>query len=301
MTIGRQLKSKLYEALEALAWEFAVNARDDTTAIRTGYFNGVSFTVLARKVCPLAQPKHLRMFENWLEDYSSLPDDMEELQGIEAAAAEFQKNQSKPVLPDSEVQALEREFTKVDMFGNGYISVTDLCGSWGWSDEMAHSMLSSFDIGSDGCIDKLEFMRMMCPEEYRLPEMSGPIRAMFGQFLNNQVNEKRKRMGDRTSRFTDGSQASGGQAKELPNAIFPVVDDELWNQWMEVFDSLDKNSDGTINAKELVSSGLLSVIVARFFASHLDPEDRKGFTRKGFLNAMLKAHELRAPPGFDQT
>jgi len=299
MNMNKRMMASVCAALESVSSEMLREAKSRRTKLNNRSLNSVSLTDIARRVCPLAQPKHLRMFECWAKDYHNLQKQKQELQDLEDATDEFRKNENKPFLPQSEVDALEREFKKLDLHDRGYITLDDICYGWGWSEELCRDTLGSFDIEGDGCIDRFEFMRMMCPGNCRLPEMSGSVRDMFGNFLASEFSEHRRSVDTRDAHFTDTTKNVMEQLPDAPLAAFPIVEGGRWETWQQVFSSLDLNGDGVVQVSELMSSGLLSASASRAVATLIEPEDKGGFRRKGFLKAMLKSHERRGPPGWE--
>merc|ERR1711974_256508 len=77
-------------------------------------FGHIDFFDLLRKMCPGAQPKHLRMFESWCNSYDELVRRRADFVGLEEAAATFGEVSTKPIIPESEMESLEREFHKLD-------------------------------------------------------------------------------------------------------------------------------------------------------------------------------------------
>lgn len=140
---------------------------------------------------------------------------------------------------------------------------------------------------------------MMTQDKYRLPEMSGPVRDMFGQFLLHEADHERRNISDNTAQYMGTSSVDAPSSKEAPHSALPVVDANTWEAWQQVFTTLDKNEDGEVQVSELIYCGHLSVPVCHALVKFIQPEDKDGFTRAAFLDAMLKAHDCRAPAGHE--
>jgi len=260
-----------------------------------------------RKLCPEADPKHLRMFNSWCEDYDELLAAKTQLESIAQAERTFQRNSQKPVIPLCELNVLEAEFKKMDHSGRGYIDVEDIARVWGWTDQMARETMEAFDCIGDGYLDKGEFFKMMCPENYRLPEMAGDFREILGKLLTSEANIKRSSFAADSSRFEQIDAMANNRrpssrgtavpkpAKPAPSSIFPEAEEELCRQWTNLFDTLDIDNSGCINVQELRNSGLVSRDVCESIAAVVDPEDKNGFTRAAFMQAIARAHERRMP------
>merc|ERR1719510_548858 len=58
--------------------------------------------------------------------------------------------------------------------------------------EMASKTMAAFDRDEGRCVDKQEFLEMMCPEEYRLPNMDGEGRHLLGRLLEDSLEKRRQ-------------------------------------------------------------------------------------------------------------
>eukprot|EP00929_Paragymnodinium_shiwhaense_P068963 TRINITY_DN34790_c0_g1_i1.p1 TRINITY_DN34790_c0_g1~~TRINITY_DN34790_c0_g1_i1.p1 ORF type:complete len:816 (-),score=147.70 TRINITY_DN34790_c0_g1_i1:84-2531(-) len=246
-----------------------------------------------KKLCPSAGPQHLRMYEVWLQEYDNIAKQKKELHELQKASDVYTSNESKPLLPESELLALEKEFKKLDQFKRGYITFDDLVHIWGWDFETAKDTIKSYDQAGDGCIDFREFLRMMAPADYRLPEMSGSAREIFGKLLATELSGKKQCLQTDQHRFRSTERLQSQEMNITPASALPEVSEEQWALWNSVFNSLDKDEDDVVQVKDLVQSGVLSQAASDAIANLIQPEDKDGFTRDGFLEAMLKTHSRR--------
>merc|ERR1711879_475241 len=106
-------------------------------------------------------------------------------------------------------------------------------------------------------------MGCMCPPDYRLPEMSGFGRDTFAALLGNELQKSKPVV----------QRATTNEWTQMPFTLMPKVEEDLWNKWNELFDSLDHDKNGAINAEELGYSGLLSRDVAEFVMAKLATEN----------------------------
>jgi Ca2+-binding EF-hand superfamily protein len=297
MVVSRNLKSKMMSVMEAIALEMDENRMLGlSNKVSSGGLNSVNLMSVLRKVSPTAQPKHLRMYEVWCEEYTSLSSRRASVQNLEQATALYLENDQKPFLPPNELELLNREFDTLDKLKRGYITLDDIASGWQWSSEIAGDTLLAYDLTGDGYIDQSEFLKMMCPPEYRLPEMAGLTRQLFGKVLTTTTEQLRRSLDNSEVRFTDANTDELPPVLEAPRAVLPVVSSHNWAQWQSVFDNLDRNDDGKVHKKELMMSGLLSASACAAITALIDPEDINSFTKKAFLDAMLKAHGCREPP-----
>jgi len=251
----------------------------------------LDLTSFFRQVCPWAQPMHLRMFDAWLEQFDDLARQKELGAHYEDVANTFCENQHKPVLPHSELEALNRDFADLDRNSNGYLCVYDLSMAWNMDADTLKEMFRKHDISDDGYIDKQDYLRLVCPAEYRLPEMSGEDRDLFGQLVLLACDRMKKDLQRKELMY--GPEESEDAPAPTPASLLPEVSDEDWRHWNDVFVRLDQNGDNTLDLKDLKESGLLSDEVCSFLVSMLDPADTTGFTKRSFLDALLDAHKCK--------
>jgi hypothetical protein len=281
--------SRLSKALDALS---------DESFTRGGGIDQVTFSDLLLKVCSKAKAKHLRMFEAWCSEFDALKDLRTACSELEQAADVFAKDNSKRVMPSEELEALDREFDRLDISRKGYILPSDIMSVWGWTYEAAHETVTTYDADGRGRIRKPAFIKMMCPGDFRLPEMSGVGRELFGKLIASQAAEKRSELNVRESQFsaTDTDQSLQSLVGSLfvpPTTSLPEVREDAWVEWNAAFDKLDKNGDDEVMLNDMLESGLLAEHMCRLVVRLIDPEIKDGFSRGSFLTALLRAHQVR--------
>jgi len=247
------------------------------------------FFAYLRKLQPHALPKHLRMYDVWCMEYDELKKEEEVMETVESAASQFVETAKKPFLPADEVEILRKQFYELDVTRDGFLDLDDIQRGWGWSDEQIRDALKTFDVGCDGMLDEDEFLRMMCPPEYRLPEMSGFAREMFGKLIVEEQKARRGLLSKRKGSFLGEDSGDDGPAP-APASALPVVPEDLLESWGDIFDALDQDDDEMVYVRDLETSGLLSTGVCYFIAGLIDPSNPEGFDRDAFLNAMCKSH-----------
>eukprot|EP00927_Polykrikos_kofoidii_P040834 TRINITY_DN34830_c3_g1_i1.p1 TRINITY_DN34830_c3_g1~~TRINITY_DN34830_c3_g1_i1.p1 ORF type:complete len:802 (-),score=129.15 TRINITY_DN34830_c3_g1_i1:49-2454(-) len=283
--IPRHTTLKISKAMSAL-----VDEKLRSTNIKTA-FARIDFFDLLRRLCPRAQPKHLRMFDTWCHTFDDLAERDEEVHNLEKVIAVYADNETKPFMPVSEIHSLEDEFRKLDNHGRGYITANDLVNGWGWYQDEAEDTVASVAHAGDGLVDMHDFVRMMCPSEYKLPEMHGYSRELFGRFLASEVHHRKRELDDSRNRYA--SQNAHRLHSAMPTSLLPEVDPEVMKQWNRVFDELDVDKDDVVHETDLERAGILSHETSEAIAALIDPQDKTGFTRAGFIDAMLSAHGLR--------
>lgn len=246
-----------------------------------------------RKLSPKTLPKHMRMYDVWLAEYDKAKKDQETLLHLATAVDEFKTNQAKPLLSEDEQVLIKEQFRLMDSDRDGLVTVEDIMDDWACSEEQASPALKYFDVCSDGYLDEHEFMRMMCPDEYRVPEMTGLAREMFGKLLVSFAAEQQGAVDVVQSKFESKSHPAEGAKGVVPASALPLVPEEQLQAWNDVFDGLDRDDDNTVQVKDLECSGLLATAVCYSIAGTIDPSNPTGFTRDSFLAAMCKAHGYR--------
>merc|ERR1740117_596088 len=121
-------------------------------------------------------------------------------------------------MPQQELWDLERQFRQLDVDGSGFVEIHEIMVKWNWSQEMATATMVRYDHSSDACLDLAEFLRMMCPNEYRLPEMSGPLREAFGKLFLSELDNEQKEVAS----FHGGVE----QKDEILTSVLPMVPPE---------------------------------------------------------------------------
>lgn len=272
---------RIYRALDALSEE------------RHGV-NGPAFCDMLRKMCPKAQARHVRMYEAWCVEYDELASEREVCMHLEFVVAVHAENKRKPCLPNGDIEFLKREFHRLDRFGKGYIDWGDLSSGWDWVSQTAEDTVTAYDTNLDNHIDRDEFVRMMCPQERRLPTMEGGGYELFGRILTHLAERSRASLAAKEARF---SRRRGDHVGTLlattPPMALPKVDEAVWNEWNDAYDSLDVNKDGKVNVMELRCSGLLEPAVCDGVVRWLFPGDSEAVSREIFLAALLRAYGFR--------
>ncbi|CAE7640030.1 unnamed protein product [Symbiodinium sp. CCMP2592] len=130
-----------------------------------------TFFHFLKKAYPGCQPKHLATFQDWCNQYDELQRRSAEMDLLTEAAALFEKKNAMPILPVDDQARLEKEFEEMDMFGTGCVEVAAIQRRWDWDEQMTRDIIAKYDLSEDGCLDKGDFLRMMCPDGFRLPSM----------------------------------------------------------------------------------------------------------------------------------
>eukprot|EP00811_Abedinium_folium_P000158 NODE_10144_length_1374_cov_2.736167.p1 GENE.NODE_10144_length_1374_cov_2.736167~~NODE_10144_length_1374_cov_2.736167.p1 ORF type:complete len:359 (+),score=66.46 NODE_10144_length_1374_cov_2.736167:164-1240(+) len=240
------------------------------------------------RLVPSAQPKHLRLFLVWIQEMEKDLEEESEATDLKAAAEVFRKNQARPLLPDAERLLLEQQFDKLDRTCDGLITVDEIIAGWELSKEDAEETFSGFDASRDSYIDKDEFIRIMCPQRYRPPDMTGVARDALGRVLVAAVAGAGGVVGVTAPAAPAGPVAA-------PKTVFPIATAEEMEQFNDLFNELDRNHDDNVDVRELECSGILSTSVCYAMAKIIDPKDQGGFSRDGFLVAMCHAHGRKPP------
>jgi len=249
---------------------------------------GSLFRLLA-KMYPQAAPVHLRLMYEWCEEYDRLADEENLVADAQQAHLEFTVNSNKRVIPREDLEAIKREFARLDADGIGAVGFADLARYLGTT---SAEIAARYDVDADHHVGLNEFCKMMCPVQYRLPEMSGNGRRMIGKLVDHVLKDRKKRLSTRKSQF-DGS--SGSSEVEVSSfvAMLPPAPDDMWQRWREAFDEFDVDGDGVVQLSDFLTSGSISEPVGRFVIQLLDPEAGLQFSRDTFYHAMLKAFGYR--------
>lgn len=246
------------------------------------------------QLCPQALPKHMRIYHEWLDKYDEFTANADTHTAAEDALSVFRQNDQKPIWPRREVREIELEFQRLDRFNCGYLSADDLVSGWGLECDAAEDAVRNYG-GQRGAISLQGFLSMNCPDEYRLPQMSGDARNIFGELLLWQATEHRRQKED-TENFLSGKTLVKQSVAARPGGILPPTPQELIDAWTLIFDSLDHDRDGQVNITDLLDDGILSVETAHEVGHILDPDGATMFTLDTLLASMSKARGFRFAP-----
>lgn len=274
-------------------WELVADAMHKVV---DGLGGTPTFLQFLKKAFPGAQPKHLSTFENWCEQYDDLQKRSVEMDLLTEAADIFARKNAMPVLPQDDQVRLEKEFEEMDEDGTGCVPVSTIEQRWGWDTETCRGIMAKWDLTDDGCLDKGDFLRMMCPDGYRLPSMQGEDRDVFGMLLTGSIRYLSDAISNEEDLFAMSDRRtsqSGRKLKPMPFSLLPEIPDSMWNYWNDLFTRLDSDEDDHVGERDLLREGLLSQEVARRLMQIIDPEHPESFTRRGFLTACLKASNMR--------
>lgn len=245
------------------------------------------FTFL-RKLCPGVQPMHLRMFDGWLQQFDQMQHHQKFVEAGEQSVSALSQMIALPVIPDMELTKLERQFREIDVEGQGLITLQQIEQALNLDCEV----LKKYDVSEDGFIDNHEFVAMMCPDEFRPPEMSGFDQEVLGSLLMSCVQRHRKDLDEQKALYAGGVE----RKNQMPASMRPEVPEETWAAWNAVFDRLDNDGDNVMSPSELRSSMLLSQRVCdQLIASAARVEGHEGIRRRDFLLALLDFHKWRRP------
>jgi hypothetical protein len=245
---------------------------------------------LLKKISRKAQPKHLRMFEAWCSEYDSFTNLRVACTELEKGANNYKSYQMKRFLPVDELKVLQREFDRLDCSGNGFILPEDIVSGWAWTEEAAKETIATYDIHRLGRIEKNDFLKMMCPEEFRLPEMDDVGSELLGKLIVAQATEKRLILDAREAQYSNHPFSDAMFVP--PTTALPEVSEVVWVEWNTVFDGLDSDGDERVFLEDLLQSGLHEA-VCHSVERLIDPEIVGSFTRAGYLSSLLQAHRCR--------
>merc|ERR1712151_1220166 len=107
-------------------------------------------------------------------------------------------------------------------------------------------------------------------------------RECFGRILSAEVDRRKHEISLDKDAFH-------------PQALRPVVDPALREEWSQTFDNMAANSaaDGEVGVTTLVRSGILFPEVAHFVVHIIGCSNGLCFTRSEFLEAMVRAYGFR--------
>eukprot|EP00933_Yihiella_yeosuensis_P053251 TRINITY_DN5143_c0_g2_i1.p1 TRINITY_DN5143_c0_g2~~TRINITY_DN5143_c0_g2_i1.p1 ORF type:complete len:689 (-),score=112.81 TRINITY_DN5143_c0_g2_i1:399-2465(-) len=249
-----------------------------------------------KSVSSSAQPCHLRMYDKWCRDFDERDAKKDEIAEAMQVRGQFDAQDFRPIIPLEELVYIHREFDLMDKSTDGLVSVWEIASHWNWSDAEVRETVMKYDLSENCLLDKDEFTRMMCPANYRLPEMAGPDREVFGIIVRGEEADRKREFKEAQDLFAKGDGIVVGRSKEeMPPSLYPEVEDQVWLQWNMSFDNIDEDGDNYVSLNDVVGSNTVTEKVARFVCSILkDPStETLGFSRKSFLAALLEATRTR--------
>lgn len=244
------------------------------------------FTFL-RKLCPGVQAMHLRMFDGWLQQFDQMQHQQKFVEAGEQSVSALYQISTRPIIPDMELAKLESQFRQIDVEGQGLITLKQIELALNLDSEV----LKKYDVSEDGFIDHHEFVAMMCPDQFRPPEMSGFDQEVLGSLLMSCVQRHRVDLDQQKALYAGGVE----KKTAMPASMWPEVPEETWAAWNSVFDRLDTDGSNVMSPGELRSSMLLSQGVCDQLIVSARVEGNDGIPRRDFLLALLEFYKWRRP------
>jgi len=259
-------------------------------------FERGGFLGLLHRIYPKALPRHFRLFQQWCREYDELEQKRVNSSQAEAALKEYQDVSRKPIIPAHELDVIKNEFAKLDYDGLGSVEYDVIARYLGGNSQ---DIAAKYDMDSDDHVSLRDFCRMMCPPQFRMPEMDGFGRRIFGVLLEFIAKEESKSFLKSSESFEKPKISIDTVEASHFQAMLDPVPDDLWMQWQAAFRELDVDGDDVIHINELLAADILSEPVCRYLSRYLDPQLKDSFTLQTFNNAMLQAHGYRKKIAFD--
>eukprot|EP00930_Biecheleria_cincta_P031587 TRINITY_DN21926_c0_g1_i1.p1 TRINITY_DN21926_c0_g1~~TRINITY_DN21926_c0_g1_i1.p1 ORF type:complete len:527 (+),score=87.61 TRINITY_DN21926_c0_g1_i1:166-1746(+) len=241
---------------------------------------------------PRALPRHFKLFEQWCNEYDKLSQQESRTSDARGALLGYRRNSRKPIIPASELERIKREYQSLKGADLGAVPFDVIAR---YFDTSAREIVTKHDLDFDNHVSLREFCRMMCPANYRLPEMDGVGRELFGKILELADQEEQKQLEHRRTLFQRTDSEEDILEVTTFSAMCEPVPADLLLQWHAVFDDLDRDADEKIRLSDLVISGCLSEPVSKYVVQYLGPDLQDAFTRDAFIQALLRAYHLRKP------
>lgn len=251
---------------------------------------------LLHAMYPKALPRHFRLFQQWSREFDDL--EKKKIVSSEAAGAfkQYLDVSRKPIIPARELEAIKREFANLDSERLGSLEFDVIARYIG---DTTNSIAAKFDVDFDDHVSLPEFCRMMCPPQYRLPEMDGIGRRLFGTLLESITKESHEKWTRSSASFEHPRTSSDVMEVSQFQAMHEPVPDSVWSQWQDVFHELDSDGDDVVHLSDLLVAGFMSEPVCRYITGYLDPDLEDRFTLDTFNAEMLRAHGFRKKIAFD--
>eukprot|EP00931_Biecheleriopsis_adriatica_P111880 TRINITY_DN8635_c0_g2_i1.p1 TRINITY_DN8635_c0_g2~~TRINITY_DN8635_c0_g2_i1.p1 ORF type:complete len:295 (+),score=64.18 TRINITY_DN8635_c0_g2_i1:85-885(+) len=248
-----------------------------------------AFIHILRKLYPKAQPKHLRMFRKWCEQYDELIKKEQDFESKRSALDAISTHDLKPVIP---AELLSRLREKFESLADPVSHAADLRTIAKFFELDVDLIANTMDADSDGTLSLQEFIQLGCPPEYKLPGMYTNASRTFRAILEYAYNEAQADVQASMTEFNTNANTSGALTLADLNAMSKAseVPEQAWSDWQKVFQELDRNGDGSITLVELLKAGDFDADVSGVLMSFMDPKRELSFTKETFLLTMLKAH-----------
>jgi len=256
------------------------------------------FLEFLRLICPGVRAAHLRMFEEWCNQFDNLVEQQILKDRLNGVTSTFLDNDKKGIIPDDDIRKLEAHFHALDVTGRGYVTLDELGKEWGMDEASLRELFKNNHVAHDTYLDSHDYLRLVCPEEYRLPAMYGSSRDLFGKLLLGAGKRITRNATMIEELFNENKVQQGETREKCPDALLPEVEEETWAQWNTIFSQLDTDSDDMVDFHDLWASELLSQDVCKFVITLLrDVPGSNAFSRNSFLRALLDAQGCRRKLG----
>merc|ERR1719408_877889 len=106
-------------------------------------------------------------------------------------------------------------------------------------------MLVRHSLSEDAYVDKQSYFRLVCPEHYRLPEMSGSERDLFGKLILCTTRRLSSNIHEQEQMFSQREVSE--KIAPMPMSLLPEVEESVWEQWNTAFTRLDQGNDDNLD------------------------------------------------------
>uniref|UniRef100_A0A0G4I4Z3 EF-hand domain-containing protein n=1 Tax=Chromera velia CCMP2878 TaxID=1169474 RepID=A0A0G4I4Z3_9ALVE len=155
----------------------------------------MEFSQLLKLVAPCSTPKHMRAYLRWafeaepllMLSYSPNGGDPTQRELAESQGNGSKKRDAyvlKPPLPEENVETIKKMFHSLDKDNSGLIELPELEGLTQFGTSVAQ-VIKRYDLSGDLCLSLEEFLIMMCPDEYRIPNSYEEYLQIFQWCIDN--------------------------------------------------------------------------------------------------------------------
>lgn len=210
----------------------------------------VDFREFLGAICPCATAKEQSLFAHWTQQHERYELIRANKELFTRVRDMHEQHSQKPVLPEEERNALVKAFRHADRDGDGLVGIDELVVAGLLTGDIASEVVQQHDVNGDLMLDSEEFVRLMCPDEYRhgMDSANDELEALFETWLvHHQDIAVRLESAEEAERLATTATMSQ-QMADMDLEVAPLEKIEVWRT---LFRQLDIDGSGGVTVHEL--------------------------------------------------